>query len=55
MTYVVDKMIEARLRWFGHLKRKCADALMRRRKMLNTVGTRRARGRSKKYQEKVIN
>ncbi|KAG5628789.1 hypothetical protein H5410_000506, partial [Solanum commersonii] len=39
---VVDKLREARLRWFGHVKRRC----LRRQ--------RRGRGRPKKYWGEVI-
>uniref|UniRef100_M1A842 Reverse transcriptase n=1 Tax=Solanum tuberosum TaxID=4113 RepID=M1A842_SOLTU len=30
MALVVDKMSEARMRWFVHVKRRCVDALVRR-------------------------
>ncbi|WMV29994.1 hypothetical protein MTR67_023379 [Solanum verrucosum] len=46
---VVDKLREARLRWFGHVKRRCADAPVRRCEGLVVEGTRRGRGRPKKY------
>ncbi|WMV29422.1 hypothetical protein MTR67_022807 [Solanum verrucosum] len=46
---VVDKLREARLRWFGHVKRWCADAPVRRCEGLIVEGTRRGRGRPKKY------
>ncbi|WMV56140.1 hypothetical protein MTR67_049525 [Solanum verrucosum] len=51
---VVDKMREARLRWFGHVKRRSADAPVRRCEVMVVEGTRRGRGRSKKYWEEVI-
>ncbi|KAG5614233.1 hypothetical protein H5410_014057 [Solanum commersonii] len=54
VTFVVDKLREARLRWFEHVKR-CEDPLVRRCEMLDIVGTRRegspepeGRGRSKR-------
>ncbi|KAG5627914.1 hypothetical protein H5410_013132 [Solanum commersonii] len=46
---VVDKLREARLRWFGHVKRRGADAPVRRCEELVVEGTRRGRGRPKKY------
>ncbi|KAG5610037.1 hypothetical protein H5410_021318 [Solanum commersonii] len=46
---MVDKMREERLRWFGHVKRRCIDAPVRRCKRLVIEGTRRGRGRPKKY------
>ncbi|XP_070031452.1 uncharacterized protein [Nicotiana tomentosiformis] len=52
VTCVVNKMPEARLRWFGHVKRRCANALVRRCERLAMVGP--MRGRSKKYWEEVI-
>ncbi|KAG5591215.1 hypothetical protein H5410_041729 [Solanum commersonii] len=41
---VVDKLREARLRWFEHVKRRCADAPVRRCEGLDIEGTRRGRG-----------
>ncbi|KAG5575484.1 hypothetical protein H5410_055618 [Solanum commersonii] len=43
MALVVDKMSEVRMRWFVHVKRRCADALVRR-----------GRGRLRKYWREVI-
>ncbi|KAG5611191.1 hypothetical protein H5410_022472, partial [Solanum commersonii] len=51
---VVDKLREARLRWFGHVKRRGADAPVRRYEGLVVEGTRRGRGRPKKYWGEVI-
>ncbi|KAG5613703.1 hypothetical protein H5410_013527, partial [Solanum commersonii] len=51
---VVDKLREARLRWFGHVKRWCADAPVRRCEGLVVEGKRRGRGRPKKYWGEVI-
>ncbi|KAG5584745.1 hypothetical protein H5410_045179 [Solanum commersonii] len=51
---VVDKLREVRLRWFGHVKRRCADAPVRRCEGLDIEGTRRGRGRPKKYWGEVI-
>lgn len=44
-----DKMREARLRWFGHVTRRCMDAPERRCERLAMDNYRRSRGRSKKY------
>ncbi|KAL3363599.1 hypothetical protein AABB24_012720 [Solanum stoloniferum] len=51
---VVDKLREVRLRWFGHVKRRCTDAPVRRSEGLVVEGTRRGRGRPKKYWGEVI-
>ncbi|WMV37399.1 hypothetical protein MTR67_030784 [Solanum verrucosum] len=51
---VVDKLREARLRWFGHVKRRCADTLVRRCEGLVVEGTRRGRGRPRKYWGELI-
>ncbi|KAG5591071.1 hypothetical protein H5410_041585 [Solanum commersonii] len=51
---VEDKLREARLRWFGHVKRRSADAPVRRCEVMVVEGTRRGRGRPKKYWEEVI-
>ncbi|KAG5570522.1 hypothetical protein H5410_060288 [Solanum commersonii] len=51
---LVDKLREARLRWFGHVKRRCADAPVRRCEGLVVEGTQRGRGRPKKYWGEVI-
>lgn len=47
-------MQEARWRWFGHIKRRCTDVLVRSCEMLTLEGLRRGRGRPKKHGGKVI-
>ncbi|KAG5619034.1 hypothetical protein H5410_018858 [Solanum commersonii] len=51
---VVDKLRKARLRWFGHVKRRGADSPVRRCEGLVVEGTRKGRGRPKKYWGEVI-
>nr|XP_016515343.1 PREDICTED: uncharacterized protein LOC107832054 [Nicotiana tabacum] len=48
------KMWEARLRWFGHVKRRSIEAPVRRCGRLASVGSRRGRGRHKKSWGEVI-
>ncbi|KAF3622002.1 putative pre-mRNA-processing factor 6-like [Capsicum annuum] len=54
VTPVECKMQEARLRWFGHVKRRGMDAPVRRCERLALDGFRRGRGRPKKYWGEVI-
>ncbi|KAF3667539.1 Myosin-9 [Capsicum annuum] len=54
VTSVECKMREARLRWFGHVKRRGMDAPVRRCERLAMDGFRRGRGRPKKYWGEVI-
>ncbi|KAG5614626.1 hypothetical protein H5410_014450 [Solanum commersonii] len=54
VTSVVDKLREVRLKWFGHVKRRGTDAPVRRCEGLVVEGTRRGRGRPKKYWGEVI-
>ncbi|XP_070019926.1 uncharacterized protein [Nicotiana sylvestris] len=49
-----DKLQESRLRWFGHVKRRDIDALVRRCEGLSMAGQWRGRGRPKKYWREVI-
>ncbi|XP_060216871.1 uncharacterized protein LOC132644299 [Lycium barbarum] len=49
---VADKMRETRLRWFGHVERRCEDAPVRRCERLDISGVRRGRGRPKKNWER---
>ena len=51
---IEDKMRESRLRWFGHVKRKSVDALVRRCETINIPVSYRGRGRSKKSLDEVI-
>ncbi|XP_059281238.1 uncharacterized protein LOC132034923 [Lycium ferocissimum] len=51
---VVDKMREGRLRWFGHVQRRCVDAPVRRCERMAVVGLKRGRGRPKKAWGEVI-
>ncbi|KAF3627324.1 putative pre-mRNA-processing factor 6-like [Capsicum annuum] len=54
VTSVECKMRKARLRWFGHVKRRGMDAPVRRCERLALDGFRRGRGRPKKYWGEVI-
>ncbi|XP_070041028.1 uncharacterized protein [Nicotiana tomentosiformis] len=54
MTPMDDKMREARLRWFRHVRRRSLDALVGSCERLALVGTRRGRWRPKKYWGEVI-
>ncbi|KAF3638194.1 putative pre-mRNA-processing factor 6-like [Capsicum annuum] len=54
VTSVECKMWEARLRWFGHVKRRGMDAPVRRCERLALDGFRRGRGKPKKYWGEVI-
>lgn len=47
-------MREARLGWFGHVKRRCTDAPVQRCERLTIDSFRRERGRPKKYWGEVI-
>ncbi|OIT40013.1 hypothetical protein A4A49_51747 [Nicotiana attenuata] len=49
-----DKMREARLRWFDHVRRRSTDAPVRRCERLTLEGLRRGRGRPKKRWGEVI-
>lgn len=49
-----DKMREARLKWYKHVKRKCIDAPVRRGERLVMVGLRRDKGRPNKYSGEMI-
>ncbi|XP_070050899.1 uncharacterized protein [Nicotiana tomentosiformis] len=51
---VEKKMRESRLRWFGHVKRRSIDALVRRCERLAMASLRRGQGRPKKNWGEVI-
>ncbi|VFQ71742.1 unnamed protein product [Cuscuta campestris] len=51
MAPVEDKLREARLRWFGHVRRRDADAPVRRCERITVI---RGRGRPKKNWEELI-
>ncbi|KAF3628760.1 putative Ribosomal protein S9 [Capsicum annuum] len=51
---LIFKIREARLRWFGHVKRRGVDAPVRRCERLALDGFKRGRGRPKKYWGEVI-
>ncbi|XP_070034465.1 uncharacterized protein [Nicotiana tomentosiformis] len=51
---IEDKMREARLRWFGHVRRRSPDAPTRRYERLTLEGLHRGRGRPKKRWGEVI-
>ncbi|KAG5614106.1 hypothetical protein H5410_013930 [Solanum commersonii] len=46
---VVDKMREARLKWFGHVKKEMQRCQLRKCNRLDMVDLRRSSGRLKKY------
>lgn len=49
MESLVDKMREVRSRWFGHVKRRSMDVLIRRCDRSTITDVRRGKGRSNKY------
>jgi len=52
---MADKMREVRLRWFGHVQRRCDDALVRRCERLVVAGVcRRVEVGREKYSEEMI-
>ncbi|XP_070033041.1 uncharacterized protein [Nicotiana tomentosiformis] len=51
---VEDKMWEARIRWFSHVRRRNTDAPVRRCERLTVEGLQRGRGRPKKRWGEVI-
>ncbi|VFQ95602.1 unnamed protein product [Cuscuta campestris] len=54
MAPVEDKLREARLRWFGHVRRWDVDAPVRRCERITVIGGSRGRGRPRKNWKKVI-
>jgi hypothetical protein len=51
---IEDKLREARLRWFGHIRRRPNDAPVRRCERIECADYRRSRGRPKKSWSEVI-
>ncbi|KAL6504546.1 hypothetical protein OROGR_026469 [Orobanche gracilis] len=51
---IEDKMMENRLRWFGHVRRRPVDAPVRRLESWRTINTVKGRGRPKKTWIKLI-
>jgi len=54
VTSIEDKIREAKLRWFSHIRRRSMDELVRRCEHINRPTHRRSRGRPKKSWSKVI-
>ncbi|VFQ64860.1 unnamed protein product [Cuscuta campestris] len=54
MAPVEDKLREARLRWFGHVRRRDVDAPVRRCERITVIGGSRGRGRPRKNWKEVI-
>ncbi|KAL5178480.1 Craniofacial development protein 2 [Glycine soja] len=51
---IVEKMVENRLRWFGHVERRPVDSIVRRVDQMERRQTIRGRGRPKKTIREVI-
>ena len=45
---IVEKLVENRLRWFGHVERRLVDAVVRRVDQMEESQVKRGRGRPKK-------
>ncbi|VFQ73049.1 unnamed protein product [Cuscuta campestris] len=54
MAPVEDKLREARLRWFGHVRRRDVDAPVRRCERITVIGGSRGRGRPRRNWKEVI-
>jgi len=51
---IVEKLVENRLRWFGHVERRPVDAVVRRGDQMEESQVRRGRGRHKKTIRKTV-
>jgi len=51
---IVEKSVENRLRWFGHVERKPVDAVVRRVDQMEKSWVKRGRGRPKKTIRETI-
>ena len=54
MASIDDKIRDVSLRWFGYIRRRNMDALVRRCEKIGRLDYRRSRGRSKKSWSEVI-
>ena len=54
MASIEDKIRDARLHWFGHIRRRNMDAPVRRCEKIDRPDYRRCRGRPKKSWSEVI-
>jgi len=54
VTFIEDKIREARLGWFGHVSRRNMNAPVRRCERIEHPEYRRSRGRPKKSWSEVI-
>ena len=54
MASIEDKIREARLRWFGHIRRRLRDVPVRRCETIEYLDYKRSRGRPKKSKSEVI-
>ena len=51
---IVEKMVENRLRWFGHVERRPVDAVVRRVDQMEESQIKRGRGRPRKTIRETI-
>lgn len=51
---IVENMVENRLRWFGHVKRRPIESVLRKVDQIKTRETNRGRGRPRKTIREVI-
>jgi len=51
---IVEKSVENRLRWFGHVKRRPVDAVVRRIDQMEKSHVKRGKGRPKKTIRETI-
>ena len=51
---IMEKMVENRLRWFGHVERRPVDSVVRRVDQMERSQTTRGRGRPRKTIREVI-
>ena len=51
---IVEKLVENRLRWFGHVERRLVDAVVRRVDQMEESQVKRSRGRPRKTVRETI-